>query len=64
VKDKTSKLRAYKSAGVLEYWIIDPVHQFVEVQDLQTNVFPTLYGKEETVTVGIFNDLQISLQDS
>lgn len=62
VKDKTTKLRAYKSAGVREYWIMDPVHQFVEVHDLQNNVFPTVYGKDETVTVGIFNDLQINLQ--
>ncbi|MCY0876414.1 MAG: Uma2 family endonuclease [Firmicutes bacterium] len=63
VKDKTTKLRAYKFAGVREYWIIDPVHQFVEVHDLKNNVFPTVYGKDETVTVGIFRDLQINLQD-
>jgi Uma2 family endonuclease len=63
VKDKTVKLRSYKVAGVREYWIIDPVHQFVEVYDFQNNLFPTVYGKDELATVGIFEDLQISLQD-
>ena len=63
-KDKTVKLRAYKASGVLEYWIIDPGNQLVEVYDLQGEIpFPTVYGTGDTVVVGIFEDLQIILAD-
>ncbi|ADG05672.1 Uma2 family endonuclease [Kyrpidia tusciae] len=63
-KDKTVKLRAYKAAGVREYWIVDPHHQIVEVYRLtDTNVFPTVHNKDETVTVSIFEGLDINLRD-
>ncbi len=63
-KDKTVKLRAYKAAGVLEYWIIDPGNQLVEVYDLQGEIpFPIVYGTDDKVVVRIFEDLQINLAD-
>lgn len=63
-KDKAAKLRAYRTAGVREYWIADPSNQIVEVYRLaDDNVFPTVYGKDDTVAVGIFGDLHINMQD-
>ncbi len=63
-KDRTAKLRAYKASGVREYWIIDPLYQLVEVYDLQGEVlFPTVYGVDETVTVGVLEKLDIVLTD-
>ena len=63
-KDKTVKLRAYKTSGVREYWIIDPANQFVEVYDLQGDVpFPKVYEANETVTLKFLEDLEIALSD-
>jgi len=65
LKDKRVKLKRYRLSGVLEYWIVDPSNQIVEVYRLSENVFtePQVYGKDETVTVGIFGDLEINLYD-
>jgi Uma2 family endonuclease len=65
LKDKRVKLRRYRLSGVREYWIVDPLNQIVEVYKLSENVFtePQVYGKEETVIVGIFEDLEINLHD-
>jgi Uma2 family endonuclease len=65
LKDKRVKLRRYRLSGVREYWIVDQLNQIVEVYKLSENVFtePQVYGKEETVKVGIFEDLEINLHD-
>lgn len=65
LKDKRVKLKLYRLSGVLEYWIVDPFNQIMEVYRLSENVFtePQVYGKDETVTVGIFEDLEINLYD-
>lgn len=64
-KDKSSKLRAYRKVGVHECWIVDPYNQTVEVYLLtdEGNVFPLVYNRDDTVTVSIFEDLDINLQD-
>lgn len=65
LKDKRIKLRRYRLAGVREYWIADPVNQIVEVYKFSENVFtePEIYGKDETVNNGIFEDMEINLRD-
>lgn len=65
LKDKRTKLKRYRLSGVREYWIVDPSHQIVEVYKFSENVFtePLVYGKGETVQVGIFTDLNIQLAD-
>ena len=62
-KDKTAKLRIYKAAGVHEYWIGDPAYQFVEVYLLQKNAFPTVYNKNDIVTISVFEQCDIHLQE-
>lgn len=62
-KDKTAKLRIYKTAGVREYWIVDPANQFVEVYQLQENGSPTVYNKNDIVTIGVFEQCDIHLEE-
>ncbi|MFD1675876.1 Uma2 family endonuclease [Alicyclobacillus fodiniaquatilis] len=65
LKDKTVKLRAYRVAGVREYWIVDGANEIVEVYTFAENVFsePDIYGKEQRIAVRIFQDLSIDLKD-
>lgn len=65
VKDKGVKLRLYRRSGIREYWIIDPSNETVEVYMLEANNFsePEVYGKNGSVTVGLFPDLKIHLED-
>lgn len=65
LKDKRVKLRTYRLSGVREYWIVDPPNQIVEIYKFSENIFtePQVYGKDETVKVGIFEDLNINLRD-
>lgn len=64
-KDKSVKLRSYRKAGVRECWIVDPLNQFVEVYLLsdEDTVFPTVYNKDDTVTVSVLEGLDINLRD-
>ena len=64
-KDKTTKLKAYRNAGVHEYWIVDPYNQFVEVYLFAdgSNSFPMVYNKDETIPVSIFGELDVVMKD-
>lgn len=64
-KDKSTKLKAYRKAGVRECWIVDPSNEFVEVYLLTEDgtTFPTIYNKEDAVIVSILEGLEINLQD-
>lgn len=64
-KDRTAKLRAYRKASIQECWIVDPYNQTVEVYLLtdEDNMFPTVYNRDDTVTVSIVEGLGINLQD-
>ena len=65
LKDKRVKLRRYRLSGVREYWIVDPLNKIVEVYKFSENVFtePEVYGKDEIVNDGIFDDLAIDLRN-
>ena len=65
VKDRTVKLTLYRTAGVKEYWIVDPYGETVEVYQFGENVFslPDIYGVEDVMKVQIFDDLQITLRE-
>ena len=53
-KDSTIKLKKYKTAGVREYWMIDPDKKKVVVYDWRKSEIPTVYGFDSKVPVGIF----------
>jgi len=57
------KLRLYQEAKVREYWIVDPDNKNITVYRFQEGaiLFYT-YKKDETAPVGIFPELNISLE--
>lgn len=54
-RDMYLKLEKYASAGVSEYWIVDPVKRKVIVYDLSSGDFPSIYGFDSCVPVRIFS---------
>jgi len=64
-KDLKEKFLRYERAGVKEYWIVDPSGKTVTVfrlTDVGRYGRPDVYGEEERIRVGIFEDLEIDLQ--
>ena len=53
------KLFKYRSAGVREYWIVNPLKQTVMVYDFQDNLGTKQYSFDETIPVCICQDLAI-----
>jgi Uma2 family endonuclease len=64
-RDRRDKFRLYEKYGVREYWIVDPLHETIEVYLLQESGFgeQQLYIKGDVMEVSIFEDCQISLDD-
>jgi Uma2 family endonuclease len=63
--DYIEKLSLYEKYGVKEYWIIHPVDEIVIIYTLEDNMKygrPDIYSKENSVIVGIFQDLTIDLK--
>ncbi len=65
VKDRKVKLKLYRTAGVKEYWIVDPYGETVEVYKFGDGVdsLPDVYGVGDVMNVGLFADLQITLSE-
>lgn len=61
--DKIIKLSLYQRAGVLEYWIADPVSRSVSVYALKNGVYqsPTVYGSDTSISVGVLDACQVDL---
>ncbi|NQX67503.1 Uma2 family endonuclease [Paenibacillus alba] len=51
IKDRNQKYKTYEKFGVLEYWIVDPAHQTVEVYGLEQGLFQKreVFGKEDNL---------------
>jgi len=57
------KFELYRSAGVREYWVLDPETKTLYVYNFQDDViFPHTYQCTESAKVGIFSDLEIALE--
>ncbi|MCD7739536.1 MAG: Uma2 family endonuclease, partial [Lachnospiraceae bacterium] len=56
--DYMTKLFKYKSAGVCEYWIVDPAKSRILVYDFAHNE-TEVYTFSDTIKVGIYDDLYI-----
>ena len=59
------KFLRYERAGVREYWIADPVGKTITVYKLSNGGLfgrPDVYGEEERIKVGIFEDLEVDLK--
>lgn len=63
-KDRNEKLKLYEQAEIKEYWIVDPVHETIEVYSLQMGKYghAETYSNEDELKVGIFEDLIIDLK--
>jgi Uma2 family endonuclease len=66
IRDVNTKKWLYETHGVPEYWIIDPVHQLVEVYRLQEGKyrFDGHFTKEDEVAVNVFDGFSIALSDA
>ncbi len=56
--DYYTKLFKYRTAGVREYWIVDPTKNFILVYDFEKNESEQ-YTLQDSVKVGIYDDLTI-----
>lgn len=59
--DYSVKLFKYRSAGVREYWIVDPDKNFILVYDF-ANDDSEQYTFQEKVKVNIYDDLYIDFK--
>ena len=65
-KDLKEKFFLYESAGVKEYWIVDPSNETLTVYILdKDNKYQRgiVYAGEDKLKVGIFEDLEIEMED-
>lgn len=56
------KLFKYRTAGVKEYWIVDPLKKLVTVYDFEKDGFGE-YSMSDVVTGNIFQDLHIDFSE-
>ena len=64
-KDLKEKYFLYEKFAVKEYWIVYPDYKVVSVYVLNENKsynIPVVYGEEDEIKVGIFEDLTIDLK--
>ncbi|HBA50059.1 MAG TPA: Uma2 family endonuclease [Lachnospiraceae bacterium] len=61
--DYGTKLLKYRSAGVREYWIVNPFKKAVIVYDFEQEKMTNLYSFEDTIPVCIFKDLEINIAE-
>lgn len=57
------KLFRYRSAGVREYWIVNPMKRAVNVFDLAYGDASALYDLDDDIPVCIYEDLTINIQE-
>ena len=59
--DYMTKLFKYRTAGVREYWIVNPQKKTVTVYDFETEKKSNQYNFEDDVPVCIYEDLSINI---
>lgn len=62
-RDYGIKLFKYRTAGVREYWIVNPLTRIVTVYDLENEVGTNQYTFSDSISVCIYNNLTIRLSD-
>ena len=57
--DRVTKFEAYESSGVLEYWILNPKTQTLEIYTLEENLYTLLneYGPDESIHSPLLGEL-------
>lgn len=59
--DYNKKLFKYRTAGVREYWIVDPIQQLIMVYNFEYDTFEQ-YSFSNKIKAGIYEDLEIDFQ--
>ena len=62
-RDYGIKLFKYRTAGVREYWIVNPLTQIVTVYDLENEVGTNQYTFSDSIPVCIYDDLSIQISN-
>lgn len=64
-RDRETKRHLYAGFGVAEYWIIDPLHQTIEVFNLAEAVYQLsgVYGAEDNLKSTVLTGLDLALSD-
>ncbi len=57
------KLFKYRSAGVREYWIVNPKTRTVNLFDFEHENMSNQYSFEDTIPVCIYDDLEINIAE-
>lgn len=57
------KLFKYRTAGVQEYWIVNPQKQIVNVYDFKSDQTTGLYSFDDSIPVGIYPGFSIRIID-
>ena len=57
--DYLTKLFKYRTAGVREYWIVNPLQRTVQVYSFEGTEDSTQYSFDDEITVTIYSDLKI-----
>jgi Uma2 family endonuclease len=60
-RDYGIKLFKYRTAGVREYWIVNPQKKTVMVYDFEKNLFSNQYNFGDDIPVCIYNDFIINV---
>ena len=63
VLDYIKKNVLYLEAGVKEYWIVNPIKEWVTVYRYEEDAAPTNYTFTQPITVGIYKNLTITIAD-
>ena len=61
--DYLTKLFKYRTAGVREYWIVNPMTRIVQVYCFGEPEDSTQYSFDEKISVEIYSDLKICIAD-
>lgn len=62
-RDYGIKLFKYRTSGVREYWIVNPLTQIVTVYDLENDIGTNQYTFNDSIPACIYNDLAIRISD-
>ena len=61
--DYSTKNSLYCSAGVREYWIVDPARRSTTLYRYEEDAAPTIIPFDQPVAAGIFDGLQITIAE-
>ncbi len=61
--DYRTKMTLYADAGVREYWIVDPEKERTTVYRYEEDAAPTIIPFSQSIAVGIYSDLSITIAD-